>query len=161
MEELICTSQRAHLGLHPVREDKEGVVVKQVWNGIQVVGVVVCVSVLNIDRVLLQFYEQKWNAVDESNYVSAASVEFSVDLQFFYGKKVISFLIVWMLEIYDLRTLLFCFSIRTFYSDRYAVTDKSVLLLIDLHKGGRRQMRLHFLLSLISLSGSEPRVEAL
>ena len=128
MEKLICTSQRATLAFIPFERDKKGVVVKQVRNGIQVVCVVVCVSVLNIDRVLLQFYEQKWNAVDESNYVSTAAVEFAMDFQFFYGQKVISFLIVWMLEIYDLSALLFSFSIRAFYSDWYAVTDKSVLL---------------------------------
>ena len=58
VEELIFAAQRADLGFRSVGEDQKSVVVKQMRNGILIVGVIVGVGVLHIHRVLFQLYEQ-------------------------------------------------------------------------------------------------------
>ena len=58
MEKLVLAAQCAHLSLQAVGEDEKGVVVEQVGDGVQVVGVVVRIGVLDIHRILLQLYKQ-------------------------------------------------------------------------------------------------------
>lgn len=54
MEKLVLAAQCAHLSLQAVGEDEKGVVVEQVGDGVQVVGVVVRIGILDIHRILLQ-----------------------------------------------------------------------------------------------------------
>lgn len=58
MEKLVLAAQCAHLSLQAVGEDEKGVVVEQVGDGVQVVGVVVRIGILDIHRILLQLYKQ-------------------------------------------------------------------------------------------------------
>lgn len=79
VEELILAAQRAHLGLQAVGEDEKGVVVKQVGDGVQIVGVVVRIGVLDIHRVLFQLYKQQGNSIHKAHNIGAAAVEVAVD----------------------------------------------------------------------------------
>ena len=79
MEELVFAAQCTNLGLHAVTEHQESVVVEQVWDGVQIVGVVVVVGVLHIYGILFQLHKQKRNAVEEAHNIRSAAVVVTVD----------------------------------------------------------------------------------
>ena len=158
MEKLVLAAQCAHLSLQAVGEDEKGVVVEQVGDGVQVVGVVVRVGVLHVHGVLLQFHKQQGDPVDESHDIRAAAVQVAVDFQFLDGQEVV---VVRVMEVDDLGPLLLGFAVGALDGDGDPVPDEGVLLLVDLHQGGGGQAGFHLFLGLVHLGGGEPRVQAL
>ena len=158
VEELVLAAQGAHLGLQTVGEDEKGVVVEQVGDGVQVVGVVVRVGVLHVHGVLLQFHKQQGDPVDESHDIRAAAVQVAVDFQFLDGQEVV---VVRVMEVDDLGPLLLGFAVGALDGDGDSVPDEGIFLLVDLHQGGGGQAGLHLLLGFVHLGGGEPRVQAL
>ena len=81
-----------------------------------------------------------------------------MDFQLLDGQEVI---VARLLEVDDLGPLFLGFAVGALDSDRNAVSNKGILLLIDLHQGGGGQMGLHLLLGLVHLGRGEPRVQPL
>ena len=84
-----------------------------------------------------------------------------MDFQFLNGQKVVARWVIRMLKINDCRFLLLCPAVGALHRDGNTVPDESILLLVDLHKGGNREMALHLLLRLVQLGGGEPRIQPL
>lgn len=127
-------------------------------DGVQVVGVVVCIGVLDIHRILLQLHEQQGNSIHKTHDIGAAAVEVAVDFQLFDGQKVVVFRV---LKVDDRRFLLLCPAAGALHSNGNAIPNQGILLLVDLHERGSGEAVLHLLLSLVQLSGGEPWIEPL
>ena len=87
---------------------------EQMRNGIQIVGVVVVIGILNIHCILLRFHEQERNAINKANNIRTATIVFTMNLQFFDGQEVVPTLISWILKINDLSFLFLGLPIRFF-----------------------------------------------
>ena len=129
MEEFIFAAQRADLRFQSIGEDQESVVVKQVRYRIQIVGVVICIGILNIYVGIFQFNEQQRNAIDKAHNVCAAAVEISMNFQFPNGQEVV---LIRVQEVNYLRTLFLGSASRTFDGERNSVPDQAILCLVDL-----------------------------
>ena len=89
MEKLVFAAQCAHLGLQSVGENQKGVVVEQVGDGVQIVGVIIGICVPHIHPGGLQLHKQQRNTVDKAHDIRAAAVQVTVNFQFPDGEKVI------------------------------------------------------------------------
>ena len=157
MEKFILASQCAHLGFRAVGEDQEGIVVEQMGNGVQVVGVVVGVGILDIHIVLFEFHEQQRNAIHKTNDIRTLPVEIAVDLQLFNGEEMVVFGI---LEIHNGSVLCLRSSAGLFYGDGDAVPDQEILFLVDLQqRRGTEPMR-KGALGLVHLGRGDPGIQA-
>ena len=85
MEKLVLAAQSTHSGFHPVGEDEEGVVVEQMGDGVQIVGVVVGIGILHVHRGLFQLHKQQRNPVHKAHNIGTAAVEVTVDFQLLDG----------------------------------------------------------------------------
>ena len=157
VEKLVFAAQRAHLGLQSVGEDQEGVVVEQVGDGVQIVGVVVGVGVLHVHPGGLQLHKQQRNAVDKAHNIRPAAVQIPVDFQFPDGEEVV---VVWVLEVDNGSVFFLCFAAGLLHGDGDAVPNQEIFFLVDLQQGGGGQAALHEPLGLFDLSGGEPRIQA-
>ena len=157
MEELILAAQRPHLGLHAVGENQKGVVIEQMRNGVQIVGVVVGIGILHIHGVLLQFDEQQRNPVDKADNIRAAAVQVAVDLQFLDGEEMV---VIGIPEVDDRGIFGFCPAAGLLHGDRDTIPNEEIFLLVDLQQGGGGQSVLQCALSLVHLSGCDPRIQA-
>ena len=153
MEELILAAQGPHLGLHAVGENQKGVVIEQMRNGVQIVGVVVGIGILHVHRVLLQFDEQQRNPVDKADNIRTAAVQVAVDLQLFDGEEMV---VIRIPEVDDRGIFGFCPAAGLLHCDGDAVTNQEIFFLVDLQQGGGGQTMLQFALGLIDLCGSDP-----
>ena len=137
MEEGILAAQSTDLGFLPVGQDQESVVIKQVGDGVQIVGVIAGVGILHIHIEILQLHEQQGDAVDKAHDIRPAAVQFAVDLQFLDGQKVV---VQRVIKVKYPHTPGFLFSIGLLDRNRNAIPEIAVLLLIDLDQGGRGQV---------------------
>ena len=122
-------------------------------NGILIISVIVIISILHIYSCFLQFNKQQRQTIYKANNISAATIKLSVYLEifFFCGKWLIFFKdetiilpstamsrkrkeVFRMKKIYNNRCLRFGFAIRTLDSHRNTITNKKILLLVDLQK---------------------------
>ena len=158
MEELVFAAQGAHLGLQAVGKNQKGVVVEEVGNGVQVVGVVVRVGVLDVHRGLFELHKEQRDSVDKAHNVGAAAIEVTVDFQLFDGQEVV---VVRALKVDDRRSLFLGSAAGTLDGDWDAVPDQGILLLVGLHQGCGGEAALHLLLRLLQLGGGEPRIQPL
>ena len=157
MEELILAAQRTDLGFRSIGEDQESVVVEQMGNGVQIVGVVVGIGILHIHGVLLQFDEQQRNPVDKADNIRAAAVQVAVDLQFLDGEEMV---VIGIPEVDDRGIFGFCPAAGLLHGDRDTIPNEEIFLLVDLQQGGGGQSVLQCALSLVHLSGCNPRIQA-
>ena len=157
MEELILAAQRTDLGFRSIGEDQESVVVEQMGNGVEIIGVVVGVGILHVHRVLLQFNKQQRNPIDETDNIRAAAVQVTVDLQLFDGEEMV---VIGIPEVDDRGIFGFCPAAGLLHGDRDTIPNEEILLLVDLQQGGGGQSVLQCALSLVHLSGCNPRIQA-
>ena len=157
MEELILAAQRTDLGFRSIGEDQESVVVEQMGNGVEIIGVVVGVGILHVHRVLLQFDVQQRNPVDKADDIRTAAVQVAVDLQLFDGEEMV---VIGILKIDNSSFLLFGFATRLLHRDGDAVTNQEIFVLVDLQQGGGGQPIFQSALGLVHLSGCNPRIQA-
>ena len=157
MEELILAAQRTDLGFRSIGEDQESVVVEQMGNGVEIIGVVVGVGILHVHRVLLQFNKQQRNPIDETDNIRAAAVQVTVDLQLFDGEEMV---VIGIPEVDDRGIFGFCPAAGLLHCDGDAVTNQEIFFLVDLQQGGGGQSVLQCALSLVHLSGCDPRIQA-
>ena len=157
VEKLVLAAKCAHLGLQSVGEDQEGVVVEQVGDGVQIVGVVVGVGVLHIHSGSLQLHEKQRNAVDKAHNVRAFVIQITVNFQLLNCKKTVVFRV---LEVDDGGVFFLCPAARLLYCDGDAVPDQEIFFLVDLQQGCGGQAVLHEPLGLVQLGGGEPGIQA-
>ena len=157
MEELILAAQRTDLGFRSIGEDQESVVVEQMGNGVEIIGVVVGVGILHVHRVLLQFNKQQRNPIDETDNIRAAAVQVTVDLQLFDGEEMV---VIGIPEVDDRGTFGFCPAAGLLHGDRDTIPNEEILLLVDLQQGGGGQPIFQSALGLVHLSGCNPRIQA-
>ena len=157
VEKLVFAAQRAHLGLQSVGEDQEGVVVEQVGDGVQIVGVVVGVGVLHVHPGGLQLHEKQRNAVDKAHDICPATVEVAVNFQLPDGEEVV---VGRVLEVDDGGVFFLCSAAGLLHSDGDAVPNQEILFLVDLQQGCGGQTVFHEPLGLVQLGGGEPRIQA-
>jgi len=157
MEELILAAQRTDLGFRSIGEDQESVVVEQMGNGVEIIGVVVGVGILHVHRVLLQFNKQQRNPVDKADNIRTAAVQVAVDLQLFDGEEMV---VIRIPEVDDRGIFGFCPAAGLLHCDGDAVTNQEIFFLVDLQQGGGGQSVLQCALSLVHLSGCNPRIQA-
>jgi len=136
MEELILAAQRTDLGFRSIGEDQESVVVEQMGNGVEIIGVVVGVGILHVHRVLLQFNKQQRNPIDETDNIRAAAVQVTVDLQLFDGEEMV---VIGIPEVDDRGIFGFCPAAGLLHGDRDTIPNEEILLLVDLQQGGGGQ----------------------
>ena len=136
MEEFVLTAQGSYFCLHAIGENEKCIVVEQMGDGVQVVGVVVRISILNINRRLFQLHKQQRNSIDETHDIRAAAVEIPMDFQLLNGQKVVSFRVVWVLKVNNHCPLFLGFAAGTLHCHRNSIPDQGILLLVNLHKGG-------------------------
>ena len=156
MKEFVLAAERAHLGFYAVGKDEESVVVEQMRNGIQIVGIVVGIGVLHIHRGLFQLHKQQGNAVDKAHDVGAAVVEIAADFQLLDGQKMIAFRV---LKVNQCRPLFLCFPTGALYRNGNPVPDEIVFFLVDLHEGGCGKAALQLAHGLLCLACREPRIQ--
>ena len=72
MEKLIFAAERADLCLHTVGEDKKRVVIKQLRNGVLIIGVVIGISILHVNVIAFQLDKQQRNTVDKADDIGYA-----------------------------------------------------------------------------------------
>ena len=156
VKEFVLAAERAHLGFYAVGKDEESVVVEQMRDGIQIVGVVVGIGVLHIHRGLFQLHKQQRNAIDKAHDVGAAVVEIAADFQLLDGQKMIAFRV---LKVNQRRTLFLGFPTGTLYRDGNPVPDEIVFFLVDLHEGSRGKVALQLAHGLLYLACREPRIQ--
>ena len=129
MEKFILASQCAHLGFRAVGEDQEGIVVEQMGNGVQVVGVVVGVGILDIHVMPFELHKYQWDAVNEAHNIRTFAVVIAVDLQLFNGEEMI---VAGIPEIHNGCIPGFRSAAGLFHGDGDAVPNQEILFLIDL-----------------------------
>ena len=156
MEELVLAAKRAHLGFQSIGQHKEGIVIEQLRNGIEIISVIVYVGVLHIHGRLFQLDEQQRNAIDKAHDVRSAAVQLRVDLHLFYGEEMIVFRVF---EVDHRRASDFGAAIRPLDRHRDAIPQQKILFLVDLHQGCGGNVRRKFLLHLVQLVRGEPRVQ--
>ena len=156
VEELILAAQGAHLGLQAVGEHQEGVVVEQVRNGVQVIGIVVGVGVLHIHIAALQLDEQQGQTVDKAHDVRPAAVEIAVNFELLHRQKVI---VPRVGKVDHHGPAGVGFPVRLFHRDRDAVPDQAVLLLVDLQQRRGGQVEGQRLAGLLQLDVANPRIQ--
>ena len=157
VEKLVLAAKRAHLGFQSIGQHKEGIVIEQLRNGIEIISVIVYVGVLHINGRLFQLDEQQRNAIDKAHDVRSAAVQLRVDLHLFYGEKVVVFRVF---EVDHRRAPRFGAAIRPLDRHRDAIPQQKILFLIDLHQGCGGNVCREFLLHLVQLIRGEPRVQA-
>ena len=157
VEKLVLAAKCAHLGLQSVGEDQEGVVVEQVGDGVQIVGVVVGVGVLHVHPDGFQFHKQQRDAVDKAHNIRPAAVQIPVDFQFPDGEEVV---VVWVLEVDNGGVFLLCPAAGLLHGNGDAVPNQEILFLVDLQQGCGGQAVLHEPLGLVQLGGGEPGIQA-
>ena len=156
VEKFIFAPQSTHLGLCPVGEDQKGVVIKQVWNGVQVVGIVVCVSIPHIYGVLFQLHKQQRQAIDKAHNIRPAAVQVSVDFQLLNGKEVV---VPRILKVNHHSVLRFRPATGLFHRNGNSVPNQEVFFLIDLQQRGSGQVPLHDFLGFFHLPRGNPRIQ--
>ena len=157
VEKLVLAAKRAHLGFQSIGQHKEGIVIEQLRNGIEIISVIVYVGVLHIHGRLFQLDEQQRNAIDKAHDVRSAAVQLRVDFHFFYGEEMIVFRVF---EVDHRRASDFGAAIRPLDRHRDAIPQQKILFLIDLHQGCGGNVCREFLLHLVQLVRGEPRVQA-
>ena len=156
MEEFILAAQGAHLGLQAVGEHQEGVVVEQMRDGVQIIGIVVGVGVLHVHVAALQLDEQQGQAVDEAHDVRPAAVEIAVNFELLHRQKVI---VPRVGKVDDHGPAGVGFPVRLLHRDGDAVPDQAILILIDLQERGRGQVKGQRLAGLLQLGVADPRIQ--
>ena len=117
----------------PIAQDKKRVVIEELRNGRQIVGIIVSIGILYININSFEFHKQKRDTVDKAHNIRPAAVESTLDFKFFDGEKMV---IEGSLKINEFGGAGGKFAIGEFYRNRYAVTDEKIFFLIDLHKRG-------------------------
>ena len=80
-----------------------------------------------------------------------------MDLQLFDGEEMV---VIGILKIDNSSFLLFGFAAGLLHGDRDTIPNEEILLLVDLQQGGGGQSVLQCALSLVHLSGCDPRIQA-
>ena len=156
MEKGVLAAQSTDLGFLPVGQDQESVVIKQVGDGVQIVGVVAGIGILHIHIEILQLHEQQGDAVDKAHDIRPAAVQFAVNFQFLDGQKVV---VQRVIKIKYPNTPDFRLSVRLLDRNRDTVPEIAVLLLIDLDQGGRGQVILQLLHRVLIESIRQPGIQ--
>ena len=129
MEEFIFATKRSYLSLHAIGKHKESIVVEQERYGILVICVVICISILHINIIPLQFYKQKRQAIYKANDICPSTVKISVNLQFLNSKEMI---IIRIIKVDYNGLLFFRLSVWLLNCYRNTITDHEILLFVDL-----------------------------
>ena len=156
MEKGVLAAQSTDLGFLPVGQDQESVVIKQVGDGVQIVGVIAGVGILHIHVEILQLHEQQGDAVDKSHDIRPAAVQFAVDFQFLDGQKVV---VQRVIKVKYPNTPDFRLSVRLLDRNRDAIPEIAVLLLIDLDQRGRGQVILQLLHHILIEGFRQPGIQ--
>ena len=156
MEEFILAAEGTDFRFCAVGEHQKGVVIEQMRDRILIIGVIVCIGILYVNIIAFQFYKQERQTVDEAHNIGAAAVQITMDPQFLYSEEVI---VHWILKIDDSGFL--CFRLAVRFLDRYwdTVTDKEILLFVDLQKRRCGEPVFKRFLRFDDLSVCNPRVE--
>ena len=132
VEEIKLGAHRADLCLQSVGEHQEGVEMEELRDGIQVVGVVAVVGVLNVNGVLFELDKQQRKAIDKAHNIRAAAVMRTVDLHFLDGEEVVFLRLV---KVEDCCLADICRSVVLLDMDGNPVFEQVVFFLVDLHEG--------------------------
>ena len=158
VEKFVLAAQRPHPGLGAVGEDEERIEVEQLWDGIQIIGIIVGIGVFNGHRGFFQFYEEQGNAIHEAHDVRPAAVQVAVDLHFLDSQEMI---VLRLVKVDDAGAFFLIPAVGKGDADRDTVTDKLVFFLVDLQQGGRGKISLHGGFGFVDLGRREPGVEPL
>ena len=158
MEKGVFAAQRADLRLGAVGEHEKGVIIKQVGNRVQIIGVIIHIGVLHIHIVVFQLHKQQRNAVDKADDVGAAMIVFAVNLHFLDREKAI---VIRVEKVDDSRPL--DFGLAAGSPDRHGntVADEGVFFLVDLHERSGGKAIFKYRLGFDDLLVRDPRVEFL
>ena len=91
MEKRVRAADGADAGLQTVTQQHEGIAVKELRNGVEVISVVVRIGVFDVNVRAFQFYKKQRNTVDETHDVSAPQVKVSLNPQLFNRQKIVVF----------------------------------------------------------------------
>ena len=131
MEEFIFAAQCSHFGLCSIGQHKKCIIIKQLRYCIKIVCIVICVCILHIYRILLQFYKKKRYSIYKTHNICASPIKISMYFHFLNSKKII---IIWIFKINDYCLLLLNLTIRLFHLHWNTISYASILFLIYLHK---------------------------
>ena len=158
MEEFPLRVNGAHSCLQSVTEHDEGIVIEQLWNGVEIVAIVFVESVHYLHIVVLQFHKQQGDTIHEAHDVCSATIQGTMHLQLSHAKKLV---LIWRSEVYHLGAYLFRFAIRLNTNHRYTITNQLILLFIDLHQRLRAHVLRHTLHALLQLLICQPGIQSL
>ena len=130
VEKFVFAAESSDLCVVTVAQNEEGVVIKELRDGILIVGKVVGVGVLNINIDRFEFHEEQRDAVDKTDDIGAAAVVVAVDFEFFDGEKMV---VERVLKIDEFGVAGGDFAIGEFYGNGNTVADEEIFFLIDLH----------------------------
>ena len=133
MKKFIFTPQCSYLCLRSIREHQKCIIVEKLRNCIKIICIIIRICVLHIYRILFQFDKKKWNPIHKSYNICTPAIQISMNLEFFYSKKLISFFIIWMFKINYHRSFFFYLSVLFFYFYRDSITNITIFFLINLH----------------------------
>ena len=156
MEKGILATQGAYLCLSAIGEHQKGIVVEQMGNGVQIVGIVAGIGILYIHIVILKFHEQQGDAVDKAHDIRPSAVQFAMNFQFLDGQKVV---VQRVIKVKYPNTPDFRLSVRLLDRNRDAIPEIAVLLLIDLDQRGRGQVILQLLHRILIEGFRQPGIQ--
>ena len=122
----------ADAGVHAVAEHHERVVMKDVGDCVLVVGEVLVVGAADVAVDVLQFHEQEWDAVDETDQVGPAAVERPLDPQLAHREEVV---VLGVVEVEHAQGTRLHAAARVPIGDLHAVAQEIVLFLVGLQCG--------------------------
>ncbi len=146
----------SHSCVIAIAKDKEGIIPKQLWYSVEIIGIVVVESVFNIYVVVFQFHEDERQTVYKAYKVGASVIQLPIDPKFTYSKKLV---VVGIIKVDNLRPHFLRSAVGFYAGHRNTITNKSVFLLVDLHQALRCQMTRHGIASLSKLFLVYPGVE--
>ena len=130
VEKFVFTAEGTDFGVMAVAQNEEGVVIKELRDGILIVGEVVGVGILNINIDRFELHKEQRDAVDKTDDIGAATVVVAVDFEFFDGEKMV---VERILKIDEFGGAGGDFAIGEFYGNGDTVADEEIFFLIDLH----------------------------
>ena len=122
----------ANAGVHAVAEHHERVVMKDVGDGVLVVGEILVVGAPHVAVDVLQLHEQERDAVDETDKVGAAAVERPLDPQLAHREEVV---VLGIVEVEDAQGARLHAAARVPVRDLHAVAQQIIFLLVGLQRG--------------------------
>ena len=130
VEKFILTAEGTDFGVMAVAQDEKRVVIKELRDGILIVGKVFGKGILHIDIDCFEFHKKQGNTVDKADDIGTAAIVITVDFEFFDGEEMV---VGGILKVDESGGAGGDFAIGEFDGNGDSVTDERIFFLIDLH----------------------------